>query len=378
MPPSIQAAYTCGPSLYETESKATSPNREGGGIMPQSTEVTHDSAAIWRLRDGRTGHENQVAGLSEAIARGCSAQFFDIYINRSMRGLKCLLPKRLSFAEQLPAPDLLIGAGHSTHLPLLALRRKFGGKTVVVMNPSLPTALFDLCLIPAHDKVMFQRGNVIRTEGSLNRIQPTRQHDSRTGIVLIGGPSRHFAWSDEYVLKQILKVTQNKQMQWTLATSDRTPESFVRTWRSRVPEIPLFTSQECSSLWLPERLAECGTCWVTCDSMSMIYEALTAGTRVGLLELPAMTRDRISRNIQRLCATGVTVTSSQWLAGRKLPMPVRPFSEANRCASIIVDRFLQPWLATRQPCTLAACEVGRDSGPNCNALRSDSRIARVK
>ena len=331
--------------------------------MPQSTEVTRASAVIWRLRDGRTGHENQVVGLSEAISRDCGAQFIDIYINRGMRGLKCLLPNRLLFAQHLPAPDLLIGAGHSTHLPLLALCTKFGGKTVVIMNPSLPTGLFDLCLIPAHDKVMFQRGNIIRTEGSLNRIQPAPPHDTRNGIVLIGGPSRHFSWSDECVLKQVLSVTQNNQVEWTLATSDRTPESFVHTWRSQMPEIPLFTSQECSSLWLPDRLAECGTCWVTCDSMSMIYEALTAGARVGLLELPATTPDRISRNIQRLCATGLTVTSSQWLAGRKLPKPVRPFSEANRCASIIIDRFLEPLLSTQQPDRLAACEVGQDSSP---------------
>jgi uncharacterized protein len=331
--------------------------------MPQSNESTPVSAVIWRFRDGRTGHENQVVGLSEAIARNCNAQFFDVYLNRSLRGLKSFLPNRLSFASNLPAPDLLIGAGHSTHLPLLTFQKRFGGKTVVIMKPSLPTALFNLCLIPAHDNLMFQPCNVLRTEGSLNRIQPATQQDSRRGIFLIGGPSRHFAWSDEDVLRQILSVTQKESMQWTLATSERTPESFVRAWRNQIREIPLVTSQECSSQWLPEQLAECGVSWVTCDSMSMIYEALTAGTRVGLLELPRLNDDRISRNIHRLVATGRTVTTNQWLAGRKLPIPARPFSEANRCASMIVNRFLQPLLSPQQPGTLAACEVGRDSSP---------------
>ncbi len=309
--------------------------------MPQPNENTSVSAVVWRFRDGRAGHENQVVGLSEAIARNVDAQFCDIYLNRSLRGLKSLLPNRLSFATNLPAPDLLIGAGHSTHLPLLTFQQRFGGKTVVIMKPSLPTALFDLCLIPIHDNLVFQPGNVVRTEGSLNRIQPSTRQDTRHGIVLIGGPSRHFAWSDENVIRQILSITQNEHLQWTLATSERTPESFVQAWRSQVPEIPLVTSQECSSHWLPEQLASCGMTWVTCDSMSMIYEALTAGTRVGLLELPQLHNDRISRNVQRLVASGLTVTTSQWLSGRRLPIQIGPFSESNRCATIIAERLLQ-------------------------------------
>lgn len=310
--------------------------------MPQSNESSSVSAVIWRFRDGRAGHENQVVGLSEAIARICNARFCDIYLNRSLRGLKSLLPHRLSFATNLPAPNLLVGAGHSTHLPLLTFQQRFGGKTVVIMKPSLPTALFDLCLIPMHDKLIFHPHNVMRTEGSLNRIQPSTEQNSRKGIFLIGGPARHFAWSDENVLQQILSITRRERIQWTLATSERTPENFVRIWRSQVPEIPLVTSQECSSQWLPEQLAKCGIAWVTCDSMSMIYEALTAGIRVGLLELPQANDDRISRNVQRLVATGLTITTSQWLAGRKLPIQIRPFSEVNRCAAIIARRFLLP------------------------------------
>lgn len=316
--------------------------------MPQPDEFTSASAVVWRFRDGRAGHENQVVGLSEAIARTCNTQIYDIYLNRGLRGLKSLLPNRLSFAAKLPAPDLLIGAGHATHLPLLTFQQRFGGKSVVIMKPSLPTPLFDLCLIPAHDKLIFQPSNVVRTEGSLNRIQPSAEQNSHKGIFLIGGPSRHFAWSDENVLQQILCVTQKNQMQWTLATSERTPESFVRAWRARVPQIPLVTSEQCSSQWLPEQLEKCGTAWVTCDSMSMIYEALTAGARIGLLELPQTNDDRITRNIQRLVASGLTVTTRQWLAGRKLPIQVRQFSEANRCAAIISTRILRPAYLSHQ------------------------------
>jgi len=310
--------------------------------MLRSTKGRPAIAVIWRLRDGRSGHENQVIGLTEAIARRVSVQAFDIAIAQRLRGLRSLIPGRMSFAKSLPEPDLLIGAGHSTHLPLLTLQRCFGGKTIVVMKPSLPTALFDLCLIPTHDNLIFQPQNVVRTEGALNRIRPSAQHDSAKGLLLIGGPSKHFLWSDDAVVDQARQVVQKYSMCWTVATSERTPNRFIRRWRILVPEIPLVTAQECSSQWLPEQLAQCGVVWVTCDSMSMIYESLTAGTRVGLLELPVIRRDRITRNTLRLCEMGWGVTSRQWLAGRSLPTMSRQFSESDRCSAIVVDRFLRP------------------------------------
>ena len=310
--------------------------------MLRSAECMPASAVIWRLRDGRSGHENQVFGLAEAIARRASVQAFDVTIDRRLRGLRSLIPGRLSFATNLPAPDLLIGAGHATHLPLLTCQKRFGGKTVVVMKPSLPTALFDLCLIPAHDNLMFHPDNVVRTEGALNRIRPSAEHDSGNGLFLIGGPSKHFLWSDDAVVDQVRQVVQRNSVCWTVATSERTPDSFIQRWRTQAPEIPLVTAMECSSHWLPEQLAQCGVVWVTCDSMSMIYESLTAGTRVGLLELPVIRRDRITRNILRLSGMGWGVTSRQWLAGLKLPTLSRPFSESDRCSAIVVERLLRP------------------------------------
>lgn len=312
--------------------------------MLQSTESPAVSTVIWRLLDGRSGHENQVIGLTEAIARQVSVRAFDITIDRCLRGLRSLIPRRLSFAKKLPAPDLLIGAGHATHLPLLSCQQRFGGKTVVAMKPSLPTALFDLCLIPTHDNLLFRPHNVIRTEGALNRIRPSADHDSGKALLLIGGPSKHFQWSDDALMDQVRRVVQVSESNvcWTLATSERTPDSFIHRWRNHAPGIPLVTAQECSSRWLPEQLAACGTVWVTCDSMSMIYESLTAGTRVGLLELSVIRRDRITRNIQRLCGMGWGVTTRQWLAGRQLPTLNRQFSESDRCSAIVVDRLLRP------------------------------------
>jgi mitochondrial fission protein ELM1 len=304
---------------------------------------------IWQFLDGRSGHENQVKGLTEAISRNQSVDVFDVRVSSDLSGLKSVLPGRLNFGCLLPSPDVLIGAGHSTHLPMLASKRRFGGQTIVIMKPSLPLALFDLCLIPAHDRLILPARNVIRTEGALNRIRPsTRQDDNRT-MMLIGGPSRHFYWSDSSIVKQIQTVICNSQQQWTITTSERTPASFLRLWDKTLPNIPIMNGRDCSSDWLPGQLAQSGTVWVTCDSMSMIYEALTAGARVGLLELQPLAAGRISANIDRLARNSLATPWSRWMEGHPLTA-FRPwFSESDRCSHAVLNHcFSRSWSGSPQ------------------------------
>ena len=82
-----------------------------------------------------------------------------------------------------------LGFGHATHLHLLAAQRAYGGKTIVLMQPSLPAKLFDLCLIPEHDQY---QGNAeyLQTRGVLNPIQPEGEHASNQALIMIGGPSK--------------------------------------------------------------------------------------------------------------------------------------------------------------------------------------------
>ena len=300
------------------------------------------TTVIWRMLDGRPGHENQVIGLTEAIQRIRTVELCDIRLNEERKSLRGMFSGGLASMASLPAPDLLIGAGHSTHLPLLACSRRFGGRTVVIMKPSLPVALFDLCLIPEHDTLCFPANNVVRTEGALNRVRPSDRHDSESGLILIGGPSKHFLWSDERVIRQVKAIVATSNIRWTIAASERTPKSFLKHLQSQLPSVALTTPHNTSSDWLPGKLEQSGTVWVTCDSMSMIYEALTAGARVGLLELEPSSSGRISSNIQRLIRSSMVTACGDWLQGRPLSASTKSFSEADRCSRIVVERCLSP------------------------------------
>ncbi len=296
---------------------------------------------IWRFLDGRAGHGNQILGLSEAIGRRCDASFQDILIRDHIRGLKSLLPGRLRSLDSLPLPKLLIGAGHATHIPLLAARWRFGGKTIVLMKPSLPLRMFDACLIPAADGLRQIPANVIVTEGALNRVRPSAPLNAQRGLILIGGPSDHFGWSDESVLSQIAAVINSSPgIAWTLTTSRRTPSSFLARWNSGDLSGQMIPADEIGPDWLPVQLQTAATVWVTNESVSMICEALTSGAAVGILHLDKSRDTRVTRGIESMICRGMVTPFEKWKSSGRLSSSSVILDEASRCAELIVERLL--------------------------------------
>jgi mitochondrial fission protein ELM1 len=315
------------------------------------TELSHESQAvknrrgfercIWRFFDGRAGHHNQVVGLTDALSRTVPVTTCDVDVTSDLKGFRSLLPWRLKTLRGLPVPDLLIGAGHSTHVPLLAARRHFGGRAVVLMKPSLPLRLFDLCCVPESDGLRSVSGNVVLTEGVLNRIRPAKTQHPQQGLMLIGGPSKHFGWSDERVLSQLRQIIRsNPLIQWTLTTSRRTPDSFVRLWQSARLAGHMVPVEQTSPEWVPQQLQQCSTVWVTCESVSMVFEALTSGARVGILDLPEPRSTRVAASVQSLISRGIVTPFQKWSKTGTLQSQTLLLDEASRIAAEISRRFV--------------------------------------
>jgi mitochondrial fission protein ELM1 len=295
---------------------------------------------VWRFSDGKAGHDNQTRGLAEALAHLRPVETCTLNPLPPAAALQGWLLGRLPSWNGLPAPGLLLGAGHRTHLSLLAARRTRGGKVVVLMRPSLPLSLFDLCLIPEHDAPP-TRANVLATRGALNRIQPSAAQDPRQGLLLIGGPSEHFGWDDVALRQSIAAlVAADPAMQWTLTTSRRTPPGFLEGLSgltdARLTVVPVAAT---GPDWLPAQLAQAAQAWVTADSVSMVYEGLTSGAAVGILDVPRKRASRISRGLDRLAAEGWVTSFADWRQRRHLPRPPGVFNEAERCARWIVERW---------------------------------------
>lgn len=300
---------------------------------------THRALIVWLVTDGKPGHENQSRGLAEALARATLCEVFTLPALPAWRAVLAWLSKRFQ-SQAASEPDLIIGAGHRTHLTLLAARRARGGRAVVLMKPSLPRSCFDLCIVPQHDGIAAD-ANTLLTEGAINRVTPSAERDESRGLLLIGGTSPHFEWDSGAIQTQIRSiVTRTPVIHWTLTTSRRTPADFL-SGVSPAPNLELVPHTETSPDWLPAQLAAGGTVWVTPDSASMVYEALTAGAAVGVFDLPVNPKSRIGWAIAHL-ADGQRITRFvAWCAHGKLHPNLHPLAEADRCAAFILQWLKQ-------------------------------------
>ncbi|MGH8119818.1 MAG: mitochondrial fission ELM1 family protein [Gammaproteobacteria bacterium] len=295
---------------------------------------------IWQIFDDKPGHDNQNRGLVNALSRQETCHIIAISADKLRFGLLQLLLKHYPPGRGLPAPELIIGAGHGTHLSLLCARRAYGGHAVVIMQPGLPASWFDFCLIPQHDEPP-EAGNIIITEGAINNILPSSRHDPALGLMLIGGPSRHYGWDDGEIMEQIdLILKRTPEITWRITDSRRTPPSTRKVLAAMKNGHAAFHPHEQTAPdWLPGQLAAAGQAWVSADSVSMIYEALTSGVATGLLSVPCGKENKLACSQERLSRMGLITDFNEWRGGKQLSPPAQIFDEASRCAGLILSRI---------------------------------------
>lgn len=301
---------------------------------------------VWRLLDGKPGHEKQSAGLVQGLDefRRLAVYDFDMRFKalfwRQVRGHA--LGARAAIPPDVPAPALILGAGHRTHLPMLVAKRICGGKCVALMKPSLPTAWFDLVFVPRHDHYR-RRRNMVETEGVICPAAAARK-DVRAGLILVGGASRHFRWADAPIAEAVQAIARKcPDVVWQLCDSRRTPPSF-RACLAQLDNLRYRPWAETPSDFLEQALATAAYVWVTADSASMLYEALAAQAQVGVVDVPRKRRwrsNKHSRGVAALLAAGRVRSARD---GLRLP-PLesagdRIEPENRRCARIVLERLL--------------------------------------
>jgi hypothetical protein len=237
----------------------------------------------------------------------------------------------------------MVGAGRVTQLPLLLARRARGGRAVVIMSPGLPRSWYDLCVIPGHDNPP-PADNILVTRGSLNTVRRQAGQQAQHGMILIGGPSKHYHWDHRAVTDQISRVIRYSPCRrWVLTTSRRTPPGFTRLLQQRIQsasrELDVISWQDTHDDWLGEQLARAHYAWVTADSVSMVYEALTAGVPVGLLAVPPRRNSRVVRGLQQLVSERQVMPFGEWVTGKPLRRPGRDFNAAEQAARWICERW---------------------------------------
>lgn len=294
---------------------------------------------VWCITDDKPGHKNQLQGLLQAMAEQIELDFYWLSINNRQHW------------TPLPTPALIIAAGSHTHLTALRLRWRYGGKLVVMMRPWLPRFLFDLCLIPRHDGIDDSK-RVISTAGAINAVPWSSQSDPSDGLILIGGPSKHYDWSDSKVIEQIFTIvsmaTTDASISWQLTTSRRTPESFLPalgnavSGRGKPIRLSIIPFEQTDPHWLMDRYEHCGQIWVTEDSVSMVYESLSSGAKTGIIQVPRLAANRVSEGLDQLLAEGRVMQLCDAQKSDRIPavQQLPPLREAERVAAEVIKRLL--------------------------------------
>ena len=184
--------------------------------------------------------------------------------------------------DNLPQPHLIIATGHKTHLAALAAKRRYGGRAIIIMRPSLPADFFDLVILPNHDKPLKTKKKII-IEGALSRISPDQEGKNAQCIIILGGPSKHYHFDEHDVFSSIQKVYQNSDSSKIIITdSPRTPLRLTRKMMHQFEDI-FISWDNFEEGAIQEEMKKSAEIWVTEDSISMIYDALSTGSSVGII-----------------------------------------------------------------------------------------------
>jgi len=254
---------------------------------------------IWRFTDGKAGHDKQSLALVDSLMNQTKCRLFDFNVQGQRNPILNIIFKNYKLPEGITKPDIAIGAGHKTHLHLLAIKRCFNAKIVVIMKPSIPLIFFDLCIIPKHDGIK-NGPNIINIQSSLVKFNSNLKKKENTGLILIGGPSKHYFWDSKTVLEEICKISKKfKFRKLLLSTSRRTPFDFLDQLNElNIPDIKVYEYSKIKSDWLDKHINKVKNIWVTNDSYSMVTEALASGADVDIIGLKVKQDSKLSKEMK--------------------------------------------------------------------------------
>ena len=283
------------------------------------------------LHDGKPGHTNQLKGIV-AAARARGHVLTDRWVDVTSH-------PRLTEDWGKQDSTLVFGAGHKTHKYLLAARWLRSYPTVVLMSPSLPQSAFSYVIKPKHDARCWDGKGTLRTEGALNEIGTHSYSPENLGLILLGGASKHYHWDTNRVLESIrVSISEHPEYEWAIADSRRTPNGLLTSNHFPNNRVRLFSHRETPYPDLVKLMSRAKRIWVTPDSVSMLYEALSSGAQCGAFRLTPKKRSRVAARLETLLDRGRLDTVTFSLEIRHAENPFERLNESDRAIE---------WLNTR-------------------------------
>jgi len=325
-------------------------------FAPQAESTAQPMNAYSSLRvavflDSRPGHRKQTLGILDSLRQLTEIETFEINVpllpvfDEIINWIKYYLAPASICRADLKGCDLILGTGSRTHIPMLACKKKHRIPVATCMTPfSLIRKDFDLCFVPRHDHIA-AADNVFLTEGPPNRARSKNMHDPGRGLILIGGmDEKSHSWDTTDIINSVSFILQQERNRvWTVSSSPRTPDetnTSLENLARKFDYVTFIPFTETGPGWIEREYDRNKTVWVTADSISMIFEAMTAGCRVGILPIRwRKEKNKFQRCVDTLYRNGLAVSFEDWKEGKGGWVSAEPLAEAQRCAREILKRW---------------------------------------
>ena len=292
---------------------------------------------IWLILDGKRGHEKQIEDLAFSINKKIKTNITKIkkisFLNTILNFLRIVNDP----CKYFPQPDLIIAAGHQTHFDALQKKNRYGGKIILIMKPSIPSFLFDLLIISSHDNIFWKK-NTLTIDGTVNKIKNKNKQEKNSGLILLGGPSKNYLWSNKEVIDQINNILNlNPKLKFTIATSRRTPRELISENKFTHKNYLIVSHESVPHNWLENNIGKYQVSWVTQDSISMLYELIASGSIVNIIKLQGK-----NRKFEKLFLQLEHQRKINYLYSRKSldRLSKNNKSSAEYCAEFIIKKFI--------------------------------------
>ena len=200
--------------------------------------------------------------------------------------------------KQDSIPDIIIGAGSKTTIPMLRYKIDSKTKVISVMKPHFFESKFDLIVAPRHDYKVVP-DNVFTYIGSIAKVNINPELED-IGLIVIGGVNKHFNFEDDYLISQIdFVISLFPDANWIVFNSRRTPKSFNEKIEKNT-SIEKFIDVTKNFEPLNDYLPKAKFKFVTPDSVNMIFESLSSSGETYLFDMHSPRENKITKLIDEV------------------------------------------------------------------------------
>ena len=305
---------------------------------------------ITAILDGSPGHEKQTEGIIRALENYVCFEITRLKIKKSF------LSDIVAWAKVLAGlcwktgktenSDFVIGTGTHTHPHVIKIGNAGGAKKIICMSPaSFLIQMFDLCFVPNHDRPKPGK-NVFLTVGPPNISENKHIHKNDIGLILIGGvDEKSHVWDSDKICGYIEQIVSSESatLNWTISSSPRTPqemENKISRFAAGRENVSFFRFADTPKGWVEKQYDTSGIVWVTADSMSMVYEALTAGCTTCIIPVEWKQKEnKFAYSEQYLYEQNIAISYHNWKRNREYTKGGKGLNESDRCAREILRRW---------------------------------------